>query len=632
MSRQSLTRTIFLQDVDAPDAFLMNSNGVLVNTDGTQSNVSISISPKSVVCKNATSIVQEFLFDSILWSEISSSSSNTVQVHHWPLNTSSASFCSCSNRRKTTERSSHPFSLILPSSELALKVSNLVATIATGGSHSAGSLSTVQIPKQKLLVFINNTAGKGQAMTLFSSVSSMLAGYDIETIVSTYAGHVKKILAEMKVSRLITYSGILVAGGDGSFAEAIDGVMQRPDWLFVTSRVTFGALPCGSGNGLACSLCEAANLPCSIQSIAFLIAKKRTCLLDMASTFLYDDSKKITPNQVENLSSLLAERGYEEYVTSDTCSDDDKVIVDNGAVSPKLSMDNSPVAPKVVVQNPSIAGGNIDVSISSPFAGLRAGIWGHRMYQFLSLSWGIIADIDIESEKLRFLGASRFDVYGLIRALQLRKYQGKLSFLPSSPNKQSNQMWRSSLSRLSQRPTGAGFATGLIQSPSESGGDETINEQDQFGPASPPVLVSKLVPFDAPVPSTWRTIEGVFTLLWITNTTHQSMGVSSTPKDKGFHDDGVFTITLVRDVSPLDMVNVLLSLDGKGSWHALKTVETFTCSAFRLEPTPKKSETSPGHVSLDGEDVAYTSVQAEIHDSFLKVFGAPGATMNPSSV
>lgn len=52
------------------------------------------------------------------------------------------------------------------------------------------------------------------------------------------------------------------------------------------------------------------------------------------------------------------------------------------------------------------------------------------MYSFLSIGWGIMADIDIESERLRYLGEARFIVWSLIRTLGLRKYRGRLSYLP----------------------------------------------------------------------------------------------------------------------------------------------------------------------------------------------------------
>lgn len=44
-----------------------------------------------------------------------------------------------------------------------------------------------------------------------------------------------------------------------------------------------------------------------------------------------------------------------------------------------------------------------------------------RFYSFLSLSWGIVADIDIESETYRCCGPSRFDISTMQRILCLRR-------------------------------------------------------------------------------------------------------------------------------------------------------------------------------------------------------------------
>lgn len=52
-----------------------------------------------------------------------------------------------------------------------------------------------------------------------------------------------------------------------------------------------------------------------------------------------------------------------------------------------------------------------------------------RYYSFLALSWGLVSDVDIESDGLRFLGALKNDVYALIRIIFLRIYPGKISFV-----------------------------------------------------------------------------------------------------------------------------------------------------------------------------------------------------------
>ncbi|KAH8294494.1 hypothetical protein KR044_005276, partial [Drosophila immigrans] len=57
------------------------------------------------------------------------------------------------------------------------------------------------------------------------------------------------------------------------------------------------------------------------------------------------------------------------------------------------------------------------------------------MYSFLSIGWGLIADIDIESERLRSIGAQRFTLWAIKRLITLRTYRGKLFYLPAGAQK-----------------------------------------------------------------------------------------------------------------------------------------------------------------------------------------------------
>lgn len=45
------------------------------------------------------------------------------------------------------------------------------------------------------------------------------------------------------------------------------------------------------------------------------------------------------------------------------------------------------------------------------------------LYSFLSIGWGFLADIDIESEKLRAIGSQRFSIWSVARLLGLRTYK-----------------------------------------------------------------------------------------------------------------------------------------------------------------------------------------------------------------
>lgn len=53
---------------------------------------------------------------------------------------------------------------------------------------------------------------------------------------------------------------------------------------------------------------------------------------------------------------------------------------------------------------------------------------GKILYSFLSLSWGYIADVDIESDIFRCCGVMRYDFYGAWRLLVLRRYTGMIKW------------------------------------------------------------------------------------------------------------------------------------------------------------------------------------------------------------
>lgn len=52
------------------------------------------------------------------------------------------------------------------------------------------------------------------------------------------------------------------------------------------------------------------------------------------------------------------------------------------------------------------------------------------LFSFLSVGWGLLSDIDIESERLRAIGGQRFTIWSVARLIGLRTYKGKISYLP----------------------------------------------------------------------------------------------------------------------------------------------------------------------------------------------------------
>lgn len=60
---------------------------------------------------------------------------------------------------------------------------------------------------------------------------------------------------------------------------------------------------------------------------------------------------------------------------------------------------------------------NVVMGCPHPIDLVKVTMQNKTVYSFLSIGWGLIADIDIESEGLRFLGQSRFTIWSIYRSL-----------------------------------------------------------------------------------------------------------------------------------------------------------------------------------------------------------------------
>ncbi len=171
-------------------------------------------------------------------------------------------------------------------------------------------------------------------------------------------------------------------------------------------------------------------------------------------------------------------------------------------------------------------------------------------YSFLSLAWGLISDADIESEKLKYLGSLRFDVYALMLISLLRTYKGIFSFIPHPE---------------CNIPL-----------------DKTISIQGE-----------------------WRVIEADFIFLWAMNVPWAAEDMNVTPYAQ--LNDGAMDVLIMRQgTSRLELLKALLRC-GKGQHLSLPHMEYYKVSAFRLEPL-----TDRGILVVDGEVVDYLPIEMKV--------------------
>ena len=174
---------------------------------------------------------------------------------------------------------------------------------------------------------------------------------------------------------------------------------------------------------------------------------------------------------------------------------------------------------------------------------------GKKYYSFLSLAWGLVSDIDIESEKLKFLGSLRFNLYALMSIGLLRTYKGRFSFIPCSDFE-------------------------LTQ-------DKTISQQG------------------------WQVIEDEFIFLWAMNIPWAAHDMNVTPHAR-LNDGAMDVLVMRKGTSRIELLKALLRC-GRGQHLDLPHMEYYKVRSFRLEPLTEK-----GILVVDGEPVDYSPVEMTV--------------------
>uniref|UniRef100_H0Y0C9 Sphingosine kinase 1 n=1 Tax=Otolemur garnettii TaxID=30611 RepID=H0Y0C9_OTOGA len=199
---------------------------------------------------------------------------------------------------------------------------------------------------------------------------------------------------------------------------------------------------------------------------------------------------------------------------------------------------------------------------------------GMRLFSVLSLAWGFIADVDLESEKYRRLGEIRFTLGTVLRLAALRTYRGRLAYLPVGR-------------AVSKTPTSpAVFPQG-------------------------PVDVH-LAPLEEPVPSHWTVVpERDFVLVLVL--LHSHLGSEMFAAPMGRYGAGVMHLFYVRaGVSRTMLLRLFLAMEkGRHMEYACPYLVYVPVVAFRLEPMDGR-----GVFAVDGELMISEAVQGQVHPNY----------------
>ncbi|XP_074519572.1 sphingosine kinase 1-like [Halichoeres trimaculatus] len=246
-----------------------------------------------------------------------------------------------------------------------------------------------------------------------------------------------------------------------------------------------------------------------------------------------------------------------------------------------------------------------------------------RLFSFLSLAWGFVADVDIESEKYRHVGAARFTVGTLVRLASLRVYRGQLSYLPAPEDYNNQEALKNNMTLHCNNQT---RSLGLCHPSRDSvrqntfhnschsnnslkvrRAESTQSRASSKAPSGPPD--SLLLPLDQPLPADWVVVqEEDFVLMLAMYQSHLAEDLLAAPE--AAPDDGVIHLFYVRaGISRAALLKLFLAME-KGA-HMTTNCQHLVyvkVQALRLEPFSPK-----GIITVDGEVVEYGPVQAEVH-------------------
>ncbi|KAJ2203988.1 hypothetical protein IW143_005652, partial [Coemansia sp. RSA 520] len=242
-------------------------------------------------------------------------------------------------------------------------------------------------------------------------------------------------------------------------------------------------------------------------------------------------------------------------------------------------------------------------------------------YGFLSLTWGLLGDVDIESERMRWAGSARLDLYATLRLMNLRYYGGRLHYLPAAvtaddsdndEEQSEGEMEAKFKAETLARKDAAvhesthSSATNLGQSNNQGAdmawGLPAPNYSSPLVRQSPKPLPDALTPVIQPavtlhptltagiqlpvkpgsLSSRWRTIEGPFAQIIATNVPWLSADFLACQRAR--ISDGAIDIVYSGDVS---MWNILpyMAASTKGTHMNTEGVTHVRARAFILEPT-----------------------------------------------
>ena len=206
------------------------------------------------------------------------------------------------------------------------------------------------------------------------------------------------------------------------------------------------------------------------------------------------------------------------------------------------------------------------------------------MHSLLSLSWGFFADVDIESERFRWLGGLRFTLQALVRILFMRRYRAtSVRFRPAETSEETcpdpDGIVTRARTRVTPVPTLVTRPRVAARRAARSGATAGVAVASRPG---------------------WREITGDVQGVWALSLPWGAEDMHAAPAAEA--SDGAYDVLIVSGASKLALLGLLLVFDAGG--HVNHPAVTYVkASAFEISPGTS-DDGGGGYVAVDGELVA----------------------------
>ncbi|KAF6811896.1 sphingosine kinase (diacylglycerol kinase catalytic domain-containing protein) [Colletotrichum sojae] len=258
---------------------------------------------------------------------------------------------------------------------------------------------------------------------------------------------------------------------------------------------------------------------------------------------------------------------------------------------------------------PSLAALAIIKGVETPLDLVSITQGDRRTLSFLSQALGVVAESDLATEHLRWMGGARFTYGFLVRIFQKKCYPCDLAVKVEIQDKQGvKEHYKRKMSTASAANLGIADAPrpDSDMAPAQPGSRQGL----------PPLKYGTI---NDPLPEGWELIS------------HDKLGnfycgnMAYMAADANFFsaacaNDGLMDLVCVDgDVSVASQLSMLMSVES-GKFFDNPLVSYKKISAYRIIPRNQKD----GYISIDGEKVPFEPFQAEIHQGLGKVISKSG--------